>query len=660
MAGALTQQQLDDLVDVIGGLFDSKVPIMGKALPGTPAAGPAPQEPQVPKSPYAELWHKALRGRKPNQPYVPTSSLAVHPTRAPKAPVAPKPPSPHALLMNQRPQRPPAAQPFQEAQAPKVEPPRDQQSILQKVDKQARQQGGDPGTYLAHEIRERPLDPSIAVQFQAAPVESLEELTTILNDGYHAEPGEELRLDAFHDDRSPFVALSQPRQSLQQGRVPSVVVGEPYIGLTHQLETAFPGVHFFPTDQARGEIERAAAQTAKPLPNKALDDPAPTEPTAAKPPEAPKEQPSQTEVSPPPTAPEPSPAPVSPPPPQPVEPPAPVEESVEEESPTTEDMESPQQGTHPYSHLQPAQASFLHAIKDDPQDATPRLIYADWLEEYGTPSEAALGDLIRLQVKFGSSNYSYSRLSDDPRLKEIYKRQDQLMGEHPEWFEPWGEYNEMPGTMYEGELSGGAQFINGMLRVTWPAGSFLQVIEDGGGPERTLASVDTVRLYGNPTFVTNAIRASRTYNAMDPNRVEKPVMWLPYIATLDLTVNSQLYQTAYSVASVLASKQGHNLRSLYLGHTRIGRRHDNRDIAEYNTLAVKSLADSEHLNTLHTLDLSYNDLSHGSIQALIYSTSLQGIKRLDLRGNQLTTDQAKRLKQRFDDAVKMDIDRTIR
>jgi uncharacterized protein (TIGR02996 family) len=33
--------------------------------------------------------------------------------------------------------------------------------------------------------------------------------------------------------------------------------------------------------------------------------------------------------------------------------------------------------------------AFLQAILDAPDDDTPRLVYADWLEEYGQPDRAA-------------------------------------------------------------------------------------------------------------------------------------------------------------------------------------------------------------------------------------------------------------------------------
>src|SRR6202030_4321823 len=40
--------------------------------------------------------------------------------------------------------------------------------------------------------------------------------------------------------------------------------------------------------------------------------------------------------------------------------------------------------------------SFLHAILEAPDDDTPRLVYADWLDEHGRPEQA---EFIRIQCQ---------------------------------------------------------------------------------------------------------------------------------------------------------------------------------------------------------------------------------------------------------------------
>lgn len=41
--------------------------------------------------------------------------------------------------------------------------------------------------------------------------------------------------------------------------------------------------------------------------------------------------------------------------------------------------------------------AFLEAILQDPDDDTPRLIFADWLEEQGDSASAARAEFVRVQ-----------------------------------------------------------------------------------------------------------------------------------------------------------------------------------------------------------------------------------------------------------------------
>jgi uncharacterized protein (TIGR02996 family) len=47
----------------------------------------------------------------------------------------------------------------------------------------------------------------------------------------------------------------------------------------------------------------------------------------------------------------------------------------------------------------PEVLAFLCDIKENPEDETPRLILADWLEEYGDEHDAARAELIRVQCE---------------------------------------------------------------------------------------------------------------------------------------------------------------------------------------------------------------------------------------------------------------------
>jgi uncharacterized protein (TIGR02996 family) len=77
--------------------------------------------------------------------------------------------------------------------------------------------------------------------------------------------------------------------------------------------------------------------------------------------------------------------------------------------------------------MTPADA-FLQAIIESPDDDTPRLVYADWLEGHGQPDRGAL---IRVQCQLALLP------ADDPRRPEREARERELLKEHEqEWVGP--------------------------------------------------------------------------------------------------------------------------------------------------------------------------------------------------------------------------------
>src|SRR5688572_1070690 len=70
-------------------------------------------------------------------------------------------------------------------------------------------------------------------------------------------------------------------------------------------------------------------------------------------------------------------------------------------------------------------AAFLGAIRENPDDDTPRLAFADWLTEQG---ESERGEFVRVQVE-------RARLpEDDDRHSNLHARELRLLGTHlPAW-----------------------------------------------------------------------------------------------------------------------------------------------------------------------------------------------------------------------------------
>jgi uncharacterized protein (TIGR02996 family) len=72
--------------------------------------------------------------------------------------------------------------------------------------------------------------------------------------------------------------------------------------------------------------------------------------------------------------------------------------------------------------------AFLQAIRDEPGDDAPRLIYADWLDDHGGPAGAARAAFIRAQVLLASLPEA------DPARAGLEDEADDLLAEHEE---PW-------------------------------------------------------------------------------------------------------------------------------------------------------------------------------------------------------------------------------
>jgi uncharacterized protein (TIGR02996 family) len=98
--------------------------------------------------------------------------------------------------------------------------------------------------------------------------------------------------------------------------------------------------------------------------------------------------------------------------------------------------------------------AFLQAILESPDDDTPRLVYADYLEEHGDPDRA---EFIHVQVALAALP------PDDPRRKQLGDRERRLLeGHQQEWLGP-----------LRPSLSGWA-FRRGLLdAITVPAATYL-------------------------------------------------------------------------------------------------------------------------------------------------------------------------------------------
>src|SRR3989442_1560538 len=89
----------------------------------------------------------------------------------------------------------------------------------------------------------------------------------------------------------------------------------------------------------------------------------------------------------------------------------------------------------------PDRASFLEAIRQAPEDAALRLVFADWLDEHYDPT---LAEFIRVQCGLEPLRDN----SEDERAKELRQREEELLRQHrAAWLGPlealaadWGSH----------------------------------------------------------------------------------------------------------------------------------------------------------------------------------------------------------------------------
>ena len=255
---------------------------------------------------------------------------------------------------------------------------------------------------------------------------------------------------------------------------------------------------------------------------------------------------------------------------------------------------------------------FLDAIFARYPDDGPRLVYADWLGENGSPLDAARAELIRVQV-------ALARLPDDHRRRsELANRQTDLLQRHrPAWTAPLAD------------LDIGIVYRRGIPdAVSIDAADFL----DRGGE----------------LFKRLAVRRLRLERAapMMPRLIHCP--FLAEADELDLSANElgnggvNLFVRSPHLAAVRSLDLGFNslddagvrvlARSSALAGLRELALNDNGHVTGEG---VRAVAESPFFAGLTALDLSGNDVNDAGVQAVIQSRGLAGLRSLKLAQNHI-------------------------
>ena len=232
--------------------------------------------------------------------------------------------------------------------------------------------------------------------------------------------------------------------------------------------------------------------------------------------------------------------------------------------------------------------SFLQAIREHPDDDTPRLVYADWLEEHGDPARA---EFVRVQVALAG-------MAADPRRVPLAAREQALLAGHrDDWLGPLRD------------LAAGAaqvghewEFRRGFLeRVALDARVFLERAEE----VFAWAPVRDVHLRSADEVVEDL--------AASP--------WLGRLDCLDLRGD---HIGAAGMEALAGSPHLGRLRTLDLHGNVIG------------SAGARALARAPWLVNLTTLLLPGNEVGAPGAEALAGSPNVARLTALDVASNNLT------------------------
>jgi uncharacterized protein (TIGR02996 family) len=288
--------------------------------------------------------------------------------------------------------------------------------------------------------------------------------------------------------------------------------------------------------------------------------------------------------------------------------------------------------------------ALLHAVREEPDEDGPRLVYADWLDEHDQPERA---EFIRLQCRLAGKKLSAEK------EKGLRKREQALLDAHEgEWAAPlaglvrsWrfrrGFVERVAMTPPQFVANAAALFRLAPVR-------HLVLVESNSGVEEAVASphlagvetldfrdcflkVEHVRHLADSPHLGGLRSLVLRFNNFGEEglRVLAASRRMPSLTTLDLYETVQ--QDTTGVEALAAGPQWAGLERLVLG---------GQDSVE--GMAVV-LTRSPHLNKLTWLHLAFCQLGDADAAALAGGPGLPGLQVLDLSHNLLGDDGGRAL-----------------
>lgn len=233
-------------------------------------------------------------------------------------------------------------------------------------------------------------------------------------------------------------------------------------------------------------------------------------------------------------------------------------------------------------------AGLLSDIIERPDDDTPRLIFADWLEDRGQPGDTARAAFIRLQIESAAT-------TDEQHRRELHRREKAMLTQHGRaWARPLRPY---------------------LSRLTWRRGFV----------ER--AAVQTVAFLEAPDEVLS-LAPLRQLHFREPRDHMASLMHCPHLARLDGISLAGGRLTRDELRPIRSSPHLETLKALDLGSNALG---------DGSLAALIGLI--THLSRLEALGAANISLGvHGMILLAARNETSHRMRHLDVEANHLTDD----------------------
>lgn len=261
------------------------------------------------------------------------------------------------------------------------------------------------------------------------------------------------------------------------------------------------------------------------------------------------------------------------------------------------------------------QAALLAAIVADPDEDTPRLVYADWLEETGEPSNVARAHFIRTQIHLEHT---------DPK-SAVYDEMKALEARILDFYLDDWRYELPDCVRYVGDAVWRRGFVDD-LGPMWESG-FRQY---GSAALRELP-LTGVQLTGSG----QAVRFEEYPDLVHISRLTLGPSFTPLY-----TLNDETEETTPTFDSLMAAPVFTSLRHLDLSGNAIS--------DAWLVRFVGRLPAAGFSSTLESLDLSSNfGITDAGANVLATAAGLDGLKKLRLRDTRITPAGRTLLKKRF-------------